>query len=91
MDTKITNKFYDNEIMEKFITETLSNITEISSTQRNIRTYLDDKGNEFFTVFCNEDMFADYGELHTPQGTIVVNDKECVEIAEMIEEREREL
>ena len=73
------------------IVNILSDTTEIITTQRNIRAYLDDKGNEFFTVFCNEDMFADYGEIYTPQGTIVVDDKECVKIAEYIEEREREL
>jgi hypothetical protein len=86
-----TDRFYNNKEMNKYIKKILSNTTEINTTQRNIRTYFDDKGNEFFTVFCNEDMFTDYGEIHTPKGTIVVNDKECVEIAEEIEERKREL
>jgi hypothetical protein len=77
--------------MNKEIAEILSNTTDIVKTQRNIRTFLDDNGNEFFTVFCNEDMFADYGEIYTKDKTITVNADQCVEIAEAIEERMREL
>jgi len=77
--------------MNKYIEDILSDTTEINSTQRTIRSYLDDKGNEFFTIFYNEDMFIDYGETYPEGKTVVISGEEVLKILEEIKTREEEL
>ena len=74
--------------MNKYIEDILSDTTEINST---IRSYLDDKGNEFFTIFYNEDMFIDYGEVYPKGKTVVISGEEVLEVLEAIKTREEEL
>lgn len=69
----------------------LSNTTEINETQKTIRTFVDDEGNRFCTVFYNEDMLADYIEIYTDTDTETITGEDMQEVLNYILERQREL
>ena len=77
--------------MKKYITDILSNTIEINKTQRTIQTYLDDKGNEFLTIFYDENMFIDYGQISIDETTITIDFEKVEKIVKQIQEREEEL
>lgn len=80
-----------NKKVQKYITGILSNTTEINEVERTVRTFSDDKGNEFCTIFYNEDMLMDYMEIYTDTETITVADEDIQEVLDNILERQKEL
>lgn len=79
--------------MNKELIDILSNTTDIHEVQRTIRTFTDDQGRPFLTIFYDEDMFTTGMEIYPKdmEGVYQVKEEDMQEVLGLVLQRQQEL
>ncbi len=79
--------------MNKELIDILSNTTDIHEVQRTIRTFTDDQGRPFLTIFYDEDMLTTGMEIYpkSMDGVYQVKEEDMQEVLDLVIQRQKEL